>query len=248
MAESEQGNHSVKQPVFRVPPIVVVVIVGLIAIHVLLFVGGPQWQVLSLYLFSFIPARIGVDIPYPAVPGTAAWSFVSYALLHGDWLHLASNCIWFTVFGTIVARRLSAGRFLTLCVAAAASGAAAMLARHWGEEIILVGASGSVSGLIAAAIPLMYAKGASFGDLQSADLRGIKALTPKEFASDRRALFFSLVWFAVTLLTGAGSGWLSNAFSGANAIAWEAHLGGFAGGLAGFYLLDRQPDALRPKS
>jgi membrane associated rhomboid family serine protease len=248
MSESEQGELNVRQPVFRVPLVVLAVVAGLVAIHALLFLGGPEWQVLNLYLFSFIPARIGGGVPYPAVPGSAAWSFVTYALLHGDWLHLASNCLWFTVFGTIVARRFSAARFLALCLAGAVGGAAAMLVWHWGEEIILVGASGSVSGLRAAAIPLMYAKRSSFSDLQSTDLRSLQALTPKELLTDRRALFFGFVWFAVTLLTGAGSGWLSNTFAGASSIAWEAHLGGFAAGLAAFYLLDRQSDLPRPQS
>lgn len=248
MSETEASETPQHEPFFRVPAVVAGVVAALFVIHALLVIGGPEWQKLSLYLFSFIPARLGGAVPYPAVAGSQAWSFLTYALLHGGWMHLISNCLWFVVFGTVVARRLSPLRFLAVCAAGAIGGAAAMLLVYWGQDVILVGASGSVSALMAAAIPLMYARGMNFAAVRSVDLSHLRALSPAELIADRRALFFSLVWFGVTLLTGAGSGWLSNSFADANRIAWEAHIGGFFFGLASFYLLDRQPDLPRRQS
>lgn len=241
MSEFQSNSAPQREPVFRVPAIVAGVVAALLAIHALLMIGGEEWQVVSLYLFSFIPARISGSVPYPAVAGSEVWSFVTYALLHGSWTHVLSNSLWFVVFGTILARRLSAWRFLTLCMVGAVGGALGTLLTHWGQELILVGASGSVSALLAAAIPLMYAKGAGWREMQSSDLSHIRRLSPSELITDRRALIFGLVWFGLTLLTGAG-GWLSNSFADASQIAWEAHIGGFALGLAGFYVLDRQSD------
>ena len=52
---------------------------------------------------------------------------------------------------------------------------------------------------------------------------------------DRRVMVFLAVWFGLNILFGllAGDGVLT-----ANAIAWEAHIGGFLAGLAVFRLFD----------
>ena len=44
------------------------------------------------------------------------------------------------------------------------------------------------------------------------------------------------IWLVVTLASGA-AGWTGNSFMAEGGIAWEAHLGGFIAGLAGFYAL-----------
>ncbi len=54
--------------------------------------------------------------------------------------------------------------------------------------------------------------------------------------ANRNALMFAAVWLAITLFSGA-TGWIGNGFLDQATIAWEAHLGGFAAGLAAFYVL-----------
>jgi membrane associated rhomboid family serine protease len=51
-----------------------------------------------------------------------------------------------------------------------------------------------------------------------------------------RALMFLLVWFLITLSAGVGG--LGGAPGEGGRIAWEAHLGGFAGGLLLFGWFD----------
>lgn len=247
MTEADPAEPQRREPVFRVPDVVLAFVAVLAAIHLALVLGGPEWQVLSLYLFSFIPARLGGDGAFPHVAGSQVWSFLTYALLHGGWVHLISNSLWLVVFGTIVARRLPAWRFLALSAISAIAGAVAMLIVYWGQDTIVVGASAAVSGLMAAAIPIMYARNIRYADLQSRDLRTLRVLQPGELLRDRRALFFAGVWFFVTLLTGA-SGFLGNSFAEAGRIAWEAHIGGFIAGFAAFYLLDRQRVLPEPRS
>ena len=148
-------------------------------------------------------------------------------LLHGSWMHLAFNCIWLLIFGTPVARYLGNWRFLVLCLVAGVIGGLCSLALHWGQEIFVIGASGAVSGLLAAAIPIMYGKRVH---------GGARPLSFPELISSPRALLFAAVWLALTVFSGA-AGWTGNSFLADSGIAWEAHIGGFFGGLLAFYLL-----------
>jgi membrane associated rhomboid family serine protease len=230
---------SAKEPFFRAPKIVVILIALLAVIHLAIQLAGPSWQVWSLYAFSFIPARISGGAPFPAIWGSQVWSFLTYAFLHADLMHLFFNSLWLLVFGSVVARRLGALKFLMLAGAAAVVGAVATLISHWGEAAIVIGASGAVSGVMASAIPLMYGSGLRLGDTYRIDITMVTPLRPLEILGNRRAFIFTLIWIAVTLFSGA-SGWTGADFITKGRIAWEAHLGGFFAGLLAFYWLDRR--------
>jgi len=210
-----------------------------VGVHVAFLLAGEDWQVWSLYALSFIPARISGGAPFPAIWGSQVWSFVTYGLLHADMMHLFFNNLWLLVFGSVVARRLGALKFLVLAGVSTIMGAVATLLTHWGEVAIVIGASGAVSGLMAAAIPLMYGVGLRLGDTYRMDIATVRPLRPLEILTNRRAFIFTLVWIAVTLFSGA-SGWTGASFMEEGRIAWEAHLGGFVAGLIAFYWLDRR--------
>jgi membrane associated rhomboid family serine protease len=240
---SDQPNIAVpvKEPIFRAPAFVLALIAILTAIHAVLQIAGNDWQVWSLYAFSFIPARISGNVPFPAIYGSQLWAFLTYAFLHGNWMHLFFNSLWMLVFGSVVARRLGSLKFLFLSGVATVVGAVATLVTHWGEPAIVIGASGAVSGVMAAAIPLMYGAGIRIGDTHRADISHVRVLRPTEILTNRRAFIFTLIWIAVTLFSGA-SGWTGAAFVEQGQIAWEAHLGGFVAGLLVFYFLDHGND------
>lgn len=226
-----------KEPFFRAPKVVLILIAALVCIHVAILLGGENWRVWSLYALAFIPARISGDAPFPAIWGSQVWSFLTYGLLHADMMHLFFNSLWFLVFGSVVARRLGTFKFLVLACASTIMGAVATLLTHWGQVAIVIGASGAVSGLMAAAIPLMYGAGLRLGDTYRMDIATVRPLRPLEILTNRRAFIFTLVWIAITLFSGA-SGWTGASFIEEGRIAWEAHLGGFIAGLFTFYWLD----------
>jgi len=227
-----------REPLFRAPKVVLILIAILVGVHVLFLLAGEDWQVWSLYAFSFIPARISGGAPFPAIWGSQVWSFVTYALLHADMMHLFFNSLWLLVFGSVVARRLGPLKFLVLACVSTIMGAVATLLTHWGEVAIVIGASGAVSGLMAAAIPLMYGAGLRLGDTYRMDIATVRPLRPLEILTNRRAFIFTLIWMAVTLFSGA-SGWTGASFIEDGRIAWEAHIGGFVAGLIALYWLDR---------
>lgn len=216
----------VGQPLLNAPAAVIGLIGGLAAVHVALWLGGENWQIWAVENFALVMSRFGPEPP-PYMAGAQYWSLITHAFLHGGWDHLLFNCLWLLIFGTPVARVLGPRRFLIICLAAAVSGGLASLALHWGERVIMVGASGAVSGLLAAAIPLMYGRRTP---------QGFRPLMPGELLGDRRAIMFMAVFLLITLLSGA-SGWSGQSFMDEGGIAWEAHLGGFVGGLTAFYVI-----------
>jgi membrane associated rhomboid family serine protease len=105
--------------------------------------------------------------------------------------------------------------FLLFFLICGVAGAAAHLAAYWGSTAPVIGASGAVSGLMAA----------GFRMLPSGSGDDPAALAP---LFSRRILAWTAVWAAINAfagITGFGAG------PGPAVIAWGAHLGGYAAGL-----------------
>jgi membrane associated rhomboid family serine protease len=60
---------------------------------------------------------------------------------------------------------------------------------------------------------------------------------------DKRVLVFLAVWFGVNILFGV---WALSAAGFEQAVAWQAHIGGFLAGLLGFSLFDPVPAGPTP--
>ena len=101
---------------------------------------------------GYIPAVVfGYAALEPAlvlVPEDA--TYFTYAFLHGDFLHLASNMLFLWVFGDNVEDALGHVRFLLFYLLCAAAGALVHGLVQPSSEAPLIGASGAVSGVVAA--------------------------------------------------------------------------------------------------
>jgi membrane associated rhomboid family serine protease len=166
------------------------------------------------------------------------WTGITYALLHGSWGHVAANSIWLAAFGTPVARRCGAARFLVLALATALGGAVAHALVHPYQALPMIGASASVSGMMAAASWFLFARPVWLLDGRLAEPHERPRETMARTLGDRRVLLFILVWLGTNYLFAA----LAQPLGITDAsIAWEAHVGGFFAGLVLFPWLDPIP-------
>lgn len=166
------------------------------------------------------------------------WTAATHALLHASWPHLLSNTLWLVAFGSPVARRLGAGRFLVLGLAAVLGGA---LAHYLSDPLAvtpMIGASGGVSGYVAAAAWFVFSPVPFWAAGVQAHERPRQS--PAGLLRNPRAIGFLAVWLAIDIAVGLLAGPLGIA---GGAIAWQAHIGGLVAGLALFPLLDPGPRA-----
>ncbi|MPZ56443.1 MAG: rhomboid family intramembrane serine protease [Rhizobiales bacterium] len=233
--------NQTSEPIFNVPPVVIGTIVVLALIHGLrVWLLPPFAEHEFILLFAFIPARYDPSFVLPGgLPGATGaeiWTFVTYALIHADALHLGLNALWLLPFGSALARRLGAGRFLAFLVVTAAAGSGAHLAMHFGETYPMVGASAAISGTMAAAMRFAFQRGGPLSAWHSRDNAAyhVPAVSLLGALRDPRFLAFVAVWFGINAVFGLGGLQLDNG----QTVAWEAHIGGFVAGLLLFSLFD----------
>ena len=127
--------HAPRQPIFRAPLVVLLLIGRLVACpcgaHPAAAGTVPGLdQPVRLHSRALWP---GLSVPArgPTCPG-AGLPFLTYMALHNDYTHLAINCLWLFAFGPIVARRFGAVLFLLFFTICGVAGAAAHLASQLG--------------------------------------------------------------------------------------------------------------------
>lgn len=211
------------EPVLRAPAVVLWLIAALVAAHLpQFFFTEAEWNAI-VFNYAFVPARYAYEFlaERNIDPGNGfdqAAPFFTYMFIHAGWGHLIVNSLMLLAFGPTVARRFGAPLFLVFFFACGIAAILVHLAFNWESMTPVVGASGATSGLMAAAIRMVRLPGSfSFkGDVQLAPI------------FSRPVLTFAFVWALINViagLMGLGAG------PGPHLIAWEAHMGGFFGGL-----------------
>ena len=192
------------------PPAIKIILGVMLAIQVLMTVLQPNqanWLIgtFGLILFwngEFQPERL--------------YSLLTYAFLHGGWLHLLFNGLWIATLGSQIYRVLGLDRFLILLLTTSVLGGLTQAFLHWGEPTLTIGASAIVFGLIGAA--------------------GHVWVAPFTMSSGER-LKKLFAFSAIMMLLNLGYAYLGAPGDGGSAISWEAHAGGFFAGLLIFPLL-----------
>ena len=210
-----QDDRRAREPMFNLP-LSVLVLVGILA-------AAHAARVLS-------PAALSDRILNDYALDPAAYTFptatlfeqivppFSYMLLHANWMHLGFNSVWLLAFGAPLGRRFGWLGFYLLFILSGLAGAACFVAVNWGQDVGAVGASGAISGVMAAAFRMLR-----LGEPHPQD-----TTLPLAPLFSGPVLRFSAIWLAlnvVSALTGIGT------LGAEHAIAWEAHMGGFLAGL-----------------
>ena len=229
-------------PAINAPAVIVVLAALLIAIEILRTLVSPPFERWMVFAFGFVPVRFDEMSQWGALLPLHPWggitTFFTYALLHAGFGHLAVNTVAMLAFGSPVARRFGAQRFLLFSLVAAVAGALLHLLTNIGSIVPMIGASAVVSGHMAAAIRFALSPG---GPLTSAGRRNPQAaiyapVLPLRMAfRDSRIIAFVGIWMIANVLFGI----TPVSVAGAEvSIAWQAHIGGFLVGLLLFRLFD----------
>lgn len=191
-----------RQPIFNAPwPAVLIAVVILAVYGVQSFL--PPEQILPRWAFSAQALEQG-----------RYETLVTALFLSGSWPHAFANSAGALAFGTPLARLFGgrfagASAFFLFCLVCGALGNLGFGLVHPGSAGLLVGASGAVSALMAAASRII-AGGGRIGPILSPPVIGM-----------------GIAWLVVNLLV-AVLGFAPG--MGDAPVAWEAHLFGFAAG------------------
>jgi len=165
-------------------------------------------------IFGLIPARF--------LRQTNLYALITIftsMFLHGGWAHLLSNMLALYIFGDNVEDRLGSVRYLLFYLLCGLAAASVHVATNPTSPLPTIGASGAISGVLAAYLVLFPAS-------------RVITLVPLFFLPwfvEIPAIFYLGFWFLSQLLNG-----LFTIVTGAQAfggVAWWAHIGGFVAGL-----------------
>ncbi len=194
-----------QQPLINLPPLTKVTMGIFLMVHLVITYALPQTMMEWVYVhLGFVPGRFTGTMPFEPL---ALVTPVTHMFIHGSWLHLIMNSVMMAAFGSGIERWIGTrkmGIFFILC---GLCGVAFHFALNINSPYPVIGASGALSGLFAAAI-IMLNRGRG-------EMGGRFGILP-----------FIILWIGITV----GFGMLGS--PDGNDIAWAAHLGGFLGGFA----------------
>lgn len=229
-AEPTQDEALPREPVFNLPAVIIAIVAVCFGVHLVrLYLLTQQQDIELLIRTAFIPVRYSgqYDLDFYAFS-----SPFTYTFLHGGWAHLIVNMVWLVAFGSPLANRIGAMRFILFFAFTGLAAAFFFFAIHPTMQAPLVGASGSISGMMGAAARFAFSIDRSTG-------KGAFGGAPLPFSAvlrSRATLSFLAVWMVINIVTGV-VGFVPGNDS---QIAWEAHIGGFLAGFLCLRLFDRR--------
>ncbi len=195
---------------------------GLIAVNTLVFFyelgldGNGLFQLFHLH--GMVPARYtdthwAMRVGYP---GTGYAGFVTYTFLHGSWLHFLINMWTLWIFADNIEDVMGPWRFLAFYFLCGLAAALAHLLANPGSIEPVVGASGSIAGVMGAYF-LLYP--------HSKVLTLIPIIIFPLFVNIPAVIYLG-IWFLSQFISG-----VATVGQGGGGIAFWAHAGGFVAGM-----------------
>ncbi|MEK7861861.1 MAG: rhomboid family intramembrane serine protease [Chloroflexota bacterium] len=204
-----------------------------IAVNVLVFVLLQLPSEAFTMGFSVIPREItnGIDLVGPQqialpdgqsvvieeAPGPSPiWlTLFTSMFMHGGWLHLGGNMLFLFVFGDNVERYLGSLKYIVFYVVCGIVAAYAQIFTNPESVIPTLGASGAISGALAAYLVFF-------------PRNRVRVLVGMRFVTEVPALMMIGLWALIQFVSGVGAITVSEQTGG---VAYWAHIGGFVAGL-----------------
>ncbi len=171
----------------------------------------------AVVLYGFTPASLfGGFVPIAglgAVP--ASVTILTSMFLHGGFLHIAGNMLYLWIFGNNVEDAMGHVRFLVFYLVCGVAAALTLALVDPASRVPMIGASGAISGVLAAYV-LLFPR---------ARVTVLVPLIIILYPFRISAIWVVGFWFLLQLFSAAASQ------PGQPGVAWWAHVGGFAVGL-----------------
>lgn len=188
---------------------------ALIAVNVIIYayestlVDASYWRFLQDW--AVFPNQIS--------DGQQLHTLLTSAFLHGSWFHLGSNMLFLWIFGDNVEDVFGHVRYILFYIVTALAAGAAQVLIDPTSTIPLVGASGAISGVLAAYIVLF-----PHGLIRTAVTLGF-------FITVTMLPAWLMIgyWFFIQVISGVAA--LDAAGDSTGGVAFFAHIGGFVAGL-----------------
>jgi membrane associated rhomboid family serine protease len=189
------------------------IILNILIFFLLLPLGRNAEALITV--FGVVPARL------LSQPGPFEFiTLLTSMFLHGGWVHLVSNMLALYIFGDNVEDRMGSLRYLLFYLACGVIAALVHIGFNPGSSLPTIGASGAISGVLAA----------YFIFFPTARVISLVPLFFLPWFVEIPAVLYIGFWFISQLFNGFLSVAVGmQAFGG---VAWWAHVGGFAAGLA----------------
>jgi rhomboid family protein len=200
-----------------------VVTIGLIAVNFLVFFFELALQAQGtvdnfIYGYSLVPCEYTSHCAaYAGTPSPFWITLFSSMFLHAGWAHILGNMVFLFVFGIHVERSMGAVRYLVFYLLCGLGANALEILTSIGSNAPGLGASGAISGVLAAYLVLY----------PSSHVRTLIPLGFFFWTARIPAWIFIGFWFLMQILFGIAS--VSTVSQGG--VAYAAHVGGFVSGL-----------------
>jgi membrane associated rhomboid family serine protease len=208
---------------------------ALIGINVAVFVlellsapGGTDSSVL-VERGALVPRHLFAD------PAAAAPTLVTHMFVHASFLHIGGNMLYLWIFGDNVEDALGHVRYVFFYFLCGIAAAFAQVALAPGTEVPMLGASGAISGVLAA-YALLYPRAP------------VMVLNPIPLLWVFWGLFFWVpAWLVIGIFFVANLLSALRSPNGTASVAFAAHVGGFLAGVVLLLLLRKHPPVEHPR-
>ncbi|MGH7658750.1 MAG: rhomboid family intramembrane serine protease [Gemmatimonadales bacterium] len=191
---------------------------GLIAINILVFLLQlAQADIQALFMtWAIVPVEYSrmADLP-PEHLGPFWFTLFSSMFMHGGWMHLLGNMLFLWIFGDNVEEAMGHAKFLVFYLICGVLASLAQIFLDLDSTIPSLGASGAISGVLAAYLVLF-------------PRQKVRVLLIRRVARMPAWAVIGM-WIVLQFINGIGTLAQTEQTGG---VAYAAHVGGFVAGLA----------------